>query len=105
MELTRRLFLRWCSLAALGGLSLNLSGCGGKALTGSLQHAPAQEGANPPPRPAGFVSRNDLGAVPHIDAIKPQDRLITLAQLSDIHITLDEFTLTGYPQMERMLDG
>lgn len=106
MELTRRRFLRWCSLAALGGLSVNLSGCGGKALTGSLQHAAAQGRANPPPQPAGFLSRNDLGAAPRADAaMNSQGRLIALAQLSDIHITLDEFSLTGYPQLERLLDG
>ena len=105
MELTRRRFLRWCSLAALGCLSPSLSGCGKKALTGSLLHAPAPGRANPPPPPAEVVSRNDLAAVPRMKTMKSQDRLITLAQLSDIHITLDDFTLTGYPQLESLLDG
>ncbi len=104
MELTRRRFLRLCSLAALGGLSVNLSGCGGKALTGSLQHAAAQGRASPVPQAERFVLRNDLAAVPRVEAKKPQERLITLAQLSDIHITLDEFSLTAYPQLERMVD-
>jgi len=105
MELTRRQILRWFTLAAMGGISVNLSGCG-KGLTGSLLHAAAQGGAKPPLLPKGFVQRNDLAASPRPELSKrSQSRLIGLAQLSDIHITLDDFTLTGYPGLERLMDG
>ncbi len=106
MELTRRRFLTWVGLAGLGGLNLNVMGCGGKGLTGGLLHAPAQGTASPLHRSAEFRFRNDLRAVAraHPGADTPV-RLITLAQLSDVHITLDDFNLTGYPQLEQMLDG
>jgi 3',5'-cyclic AMP phosphodiesterase CpdA len=106
MPLTRRRFLRWCSLAAIGGLNVNLAGCGAKSLTGTLLHAAAQGSAKPPPLPPTFIARNDLGVVPQqTDLLSFQGRLITLVQLSDIHITLDDFSLTGYPGLERLLDG
>ena len=106
MELTRRRFLRWFGLVALGGMNLNLAGCGAKSLTGRLLHAAAQGGAEPPPVPATFLKRNDLGAVPQKGIFTGfRGRLITLAQLSDIHITLDDFSLTGYPGLEALLDG
>ena len=106
MKLSRRRFLGWCGLALAGGMGTTFVGCGPKGLTGTILHAPAQGGASPPRAPATFLTRNDLGTSPRDNPPESLGgRLIAFAQLSDIHITLDEFTLTGYPELEAILDG
>ena len=105
MKHSRRQFLGWCGLTLAGIMGTSFTGCGPKGLTGTLLHAPAQGSANPPHVPATFLTRNDLGAMPgDTPPGRLGGRLIAFAQLSDIHITLDEFTLTGYPEIETLLD-
>jgi 3',5'-cyclic AMP phosphodiesterase CpdA len=106
MDHTRRRILRLGSLALLGSMGSTIWGCGSGALKGELLHAPAQGGARPPAVPVKFIQRNDLGAVPSQESFLGfHGRLVSFAQLSDIHITLDEFSFTGYPDLEAMLDG
>ena len=106
MELSRRRFLGWCGLALAGGMGSTFMGCGPKGLTGALVHAPAQGSAEPTRAPSTFLTRNELGASARSNLPRRLGgRLISFAQLSDVHITLDEFTLTGYPELEAILDG
>ena len=106
MDHTRRRLLYLGSLALLGGMGFNVLGCGSNALKGNLLHAPAQGSAAPPLVPKKFIQRNDLGAVSSQGSPGGfSGRLIAFAQLSDIHITLDEFSFTGYPGLEALLDG
>ncbi|EFK06899.1 Ser/Thr phosphatase family protein [delta proteobacterium NaphS2] len=104
MELKRRQFLAWLGLGALSSLNL---GCGGRGFSiGTLLEPPAQGEASAPPGPSDFIMRNDLGASPRLDAATgtPQ-RLLNFGHLSDVHITLEQFTFTGHPKLEKMLDG
>lgn len=106
MTFSRRRFLKWCATVGLTGMNLELQGCGGKGLTGGLLHAPAQGEASPIFGPDRYIFRNGLQIRSYVQGLPPAaSRMITIAQLSDVHITLDDFTLTGYPQLEKMLDG
>ena len=107
MDMNRRRFLAWCGLTALSGFNLNLSGCGGKGfLAGTLMQAAAQGSAKPPPRPSKFILRNDLEARPRKDRkTRSPGQLISFAQITDVHITLEQFKLTGHPKLEAVLDG
>ena len=104
MDLKRRQFLAWLGLGVLSSLN---PGCGGRGFSiGTLLEAPAQGKANAPPVPSDFVMRNDLNAMPRLDAATgtPQ-RLLNFGHLSDVHITLEQFTISGHPKLEKMLDG
>ncbi len=106
MTFSRRRFLKWCAISGLAGMNLNLQGCGGKGLTGGLLHAAAQGTARPISMPDRYIFRNDLQIQSYLRGLpSTASRMITIGQLSDVHITLDDFSLTGYPQLEKMLDG
>lgn len=107
MDMNRRQFLAWCGLTAISGFNLTFSGCGGKGfLAGTLMQAAAQGSAKPPPRPTKFILRNDLEARPHKDRkTRSPGQLISFAQITDAHITLEQFKLTGHPKLEALLDG
>ena len=107
MDLKRREFLVWMGLAALGSFNLGNFGCGGKGFSvGSLLQAPAQGAASPPLSPQDCPMRNDLGARPNLDsATGSPKQLLRFGHLSDVHITLEQFTLTGHPKLEMILDG
>ena len=107
MDLKRREFLAWLGLATLGSFNLGNLGCGGKGFSaGSLLQAPAQGAASPPPSPSNCLMRNDLGAHPRMDSATGAPRcLLQFGHLSDVHITLEQFTFTGHPKLEAMLDS
>jgi len=106
MRWSRRGFLRLCAVAGIGGVGAGFTGCAGKFLDDSLLHAPAQGEARPPKRPDRFILRRDLGDIKGAYAPGPEStRMLSLAQLSDVHITLEGFSLTGHPKLEKMLDG
>lgn len=107
MDLNRRQVLAWFGLAALGCFNLGNLGCGGRGFSaGSLLQAPAQGPAASPPSPSKVLMRNDLGAQPRMDAATGAPRrLLQFGHLTDVHITLEQFTLTGYPKLETLLDG
>jgi len=72
----------------------------------SILHAPAQGDAKPPRRPDRFILRKDLaGLGTSTGVINESSRIISLAQLSDVHITLEGFNLTGHPGLEKLLDS
>jgi hypothetical protein len=104
MYWSRRFFLKYFAAAGIGGISaLALSGCGRRFLDEAILHAPAQGDARPPKRPARFVLRDDLEGLG--GQVGPQSRrLIALGKLSDVHITLEGFSLTGHPALEKLLD-
>ncbi len=107
MDLKRREFLGWLGWAAVGSIGMAGLGCGGRGFSvGSLLQAPAQGAAVPPPAPSNFLMRNDLSARPRLEsATGSPKRLLTFGQLSDVHITLEQFTFSGHPKLEKMLDG
>jgi len=107
MDFIRCQLLTWLGLMALICLTLGNFGCGGKGFSaGSLLQAPAQGSASPPPSPKNSPMRNDLGAHPRMDsATGAPKRLLQFGHLSDVHITLEQFTFTGHPKLEMMLDG
>ncbi len=107
MDLKRRDFLAWLGLAAMGLTNLGSFGCGGRGFSaGTLLEAPAQGKAAPPKIPEDIPMRNDLGAAPRLDAATgTPGRLLNLGHLSDVHITLEQFTFTGHPKLEAILDG
>jgi len=105
MDISRRRFLAYCGTAALGGLHLNLLGCGGRGFSaGTLLEAPAQGGAKPPERPRKVILRDDLHATGAYKETVVPKRLLAFAQLTDVHITLEQFTMSGHPNLEAMLD-
>jgi 3',5'-cyclic AMP phosphodiesterase CpdA len=107
MDFIRRQLLTWLGLTALICLTLGNFGCGGKGFSaGSLLQAPAQGSASQPLSPKNSPMRNDLGAHPRMDsATGAPKRLLQFGHLSDVHITLEQFTFTGHPKLEMMLDG
>lgn len=106
VEWSRRGFLKWCAFAGLGGIGTGLTGCGKSFLDESLLHAPAQGEARPPRRPDRFISRNELARSIATTGIGPKSvRTLSMSQLSDVHITLEGFSLTGHPKLEKLLDG
>jgi len=107
MDMKRRDFLALLGFAAMGSVGLGGLGCGGRGFSaGSLLQAPAQGAAVPPPAPSNFLMRNNLGALPRLEsATGAPKRLLKFGQLSDVHITLEQFSLTGHPKLEKMLDG
>ena len=106
MDLKRRQFLAWLGLAAVGSFNLGNLGCGGRGFSvGSLLQAPAQGSASPPPSP-NCPMKNNLGARPRLDsATGSPKRLLQFGHLSDVHITLEQFTFTGHPELETLLDS
>lgn len=106
MDFERRQVLAWFGLAALGCFNLCNLGCGGRGFSaGSLLQAPAQGAAAPPPFPEKTPMRNDLGARPRMDAATGAPRrLLQFGHITDVHITLEQFTFTGYPELETLLD-
>ncbi len=107
MDLKRRQFLAWLGLTAVGSFNLGNLGCGGRGFSvGSLLQAPAQGSASPPPSPSNCPMRNTLGAHPRLDsATGSPKRLLQFGHLTDVHITLEQFTLTGHPKLETLLDS
>ncbi len=106
MRWSRRGFLRLCAIAGVGGVGAGFTGCARRFLDESLLHAPAQGEARPPRRPDRFILRKDLADIRGAFALGPESaRMISLAQLSDVHITLEGFSLMGHPKLEKMLDG
>ncbi len=107
MDLKRREFLGWLGLAAVGSIGLGSLGCGGKGFSvGTLLQAPAQGAATFPSPPKEIGIRNDLGTRPRLEsATGAPRRLLKFGQLSDVHITLEQFTFSGHPKLEKMLDG
>jgi hypothetical protein len=107
MKMKRRRFLAWMGWVAAGSLGMGALGCGGRGFSaGSLLQAPAQGSAAPPPAPSNFLMRNDLSARPRLEsATGAPKRLLKFGQLSDVHITLEQFTFSGHPKLEKMLDG
>ena len=84
---------------------MNLLGCGGRGfLAGTLLEAPAQGGAKPPERPRKVILRDDLHVNGLYQGTVVPNRLLAFAQLTDVHITLEQFTMTGHPKLEAMLD-
>ena len=107
MDLKRRQFLAWLGLTAMGSFNLGNLGCGGRGFSvGSLLQAPAQGSASPPPSPSNCPMRNTLGAHPRLDsATGSPKRLLQFGHLTDVHITLEQFTFTGHPKLETLLDS
>jgi 3',5'-cyclic AMP phosphodiesterase CpdA len=106
MEVSRRRFLAYFGAAVMGGLNMNLLGCGGKGfLAGTLLEAPAQGGARAPERPKKVLLRDDLRAAGTYKKTVVPKRLLAFAQLTDVHITLEQFTMTGHPKLEAILDS
>ena len=107
MDLKRRQFLAWLGLTAMGSFNLGNLGCGGRGFSvGSLIQAPAQGSASPPPSPSNCPMRNTLGTHPRLDsATGSPKRLLQFGHLTDVHITLEQFTFTGHPKLETLLDS
>ncbi|MDZ7697861.1 MAG: metallophosphoesterase [Deltaproteobacteria bacterium] len=105
MDISRRRFLAYCGAAVAGGLHMNLLGCGGRGfLAGTLLEAPAQGGAKAPERPKKVMLRDDLHVPGTYEGTVVPNRLMAFAQLTDVHITLEQFTMSGHPKLEAMLD-
>ncbi len=108
MTLNRRNFLKMCGAAVLAGRSLALTGCGSESSAGNVGEFPvsAEGSAGPPPRPAEFLLRNDLGAAPSAEGpIGPATQLISFGQITDTHISQDDFSVTGNVFLEGLLDS
>ncbi len=107
MDSKKRQLMTWLGLIVVVCFGLGSFGCGGKGFSaGSLLQAPAQGGATAPAVPSGIFMRNDLDARPRMDsATGAPRRLLQFGHLSDVHITLEQFTFTGHPKLEMMLDG
>jgi 3',5'-cyclic AMP phosphodiesterase CpdA len=105
MDTDRRQFLKWSTMLLLYGTGLTLTGCGGKGfMAGALLQPPAQGKAKPLQRPAHFDLQDDLCVgFPSPGKAKLQDRLIGFGQITDVHITLEQFKLTGHPKLEALL--
>ncbi|MBI4775047.1 MAG: metallophosphoesterase [Deltaproteobacteria bacterium] len=105
MRLSRRRFLQLCGVSALFGPSLSLSGCSDSTDEGVVPTS-AEGSAMAPPRPAQFIRLNDLGSAPNAEgAIGTAGQLISFGQISDTHITLDDFSVTGNLALESLLDS
>jgi len=109
MNPNRRSFLKLCGLAALNCFNLSLIGCGGKVgIQGGFGPQPTSgEGiAQAPQPPVEFLRRNDLQAAANPNlAIGSPAQMISFGHITDTHITLDDFSLTGNPVLEALLDS
>jgi 3',5'-cyclic AMP phosphodiesterase CpdA len=107
MDSKKRQSMTWLGLIIMVCFGLGSFGCGGKGFSaGSLLQAPAQGAATAPSVPSGIFMRNDLDARPRMDAATGAPRrLLQFGHLSDVHITLEQFTFSGHPKLEMMLDG
>ena len=106
MDIDRRQFLKWSTLF-LNAIGLTLTGCGGKGfMAGALLQPPAQGKAKPLQRPGRYDLRDDLCVgISSSSRGGMQDRLIGFGQITDVHITLEQFKLTGHPKLEALLDN
>ncbi len=105
MIITRRRFLKSCAVAALWGGTPILSGCGDD-LYASDQPQAAEGAAYPPAYPTEFELRNDLGTAPDAQGAPGlSGTLARFGHITDTHITLDEYTVTGNPALESLLDS
>ena len=109
MNPNRRYFLKLCGFAALQYFNLSLVGCGDKlGIQGGFGPQPtSSEGiAQEPQRPVEFLRRNDLQAIANPNlAIGSPAQMISFGHITDTHITLDDFSLTGDPVLEVLLDS
>ncbi|MEW6741507.1 MAG: metallophosphoesterase [Planctomycetota bacterium] len=106
MNCDRRRFLRAPALAVLCVASLLLTACPGKDEDEIVYPTSAPGTAQAPARPDSFGLRNDLGAV--VDpglALGTPGPLISIGHLTDVHITIEDFSLLGYPALEALLDS